>query len=117
MVECLALYHTHRRELAFVGASEMRSLNPVARRRLAALRRDEQRIVDVEVEKAVRSGAFRTTRPHEAARAVVTMRTALAQWFGSDGPASAEIVAAQYVEFALALVGSVTLSEQRTAPR
>ncbi len=107
LVECLALYHTHRRELGFVGASEMRSLAPEARRSVATARREMQRMVDQEVEDAVRSGDFRTTRPREAARAVVTMCTALPQWFRDTGPASAEQIAAQYVVFALDLVRSV----------
>lgn len=104
LVECLALYHTHRRELGFVGASEMRSLLPAHRRRVAAMRRSQQRMVDEEVEQGVRAGAFATQRPHEAARAVVTMCTALPQWYEPGGEASAEEVAAQYVEFALDLV-------------
>lgn len=104
VVECLALYHTHRRELAFVGASEMRSLEPAARARVAGLRVGEQRTIDTIVEAGVRAGLFATTRPHEAARAVVTMCTALAQWYRHDGPAPAEQVAALYVEFALDLV-------------
>ncbi|MCY7396794.1 MAG: TetR family transcriptional regulator [Nocardioides sp.] len=106
IVESLALFHTHRRELAFVGASEMRSLAPAARARVAAQRKDEQRMVDVEVEAGARAGVFLTTRPHEAARAVVTMCIALAQWFRADGPAPAETVASHYVDFALALVRS-----------
>ena len=113
VVECLALFHTHRRELGFVGASEMRSLEPEARERVAAERRAQQRMVDVEVEEAVRSGAFATSQPHEAARAVVTMCTALAQWFRDNGPASAEQVAAQYVDFALDLVRCVAERPQR----
>lgn len=108
LVECLALFHTHRRELAFVGATEMRSLAPQNRDRVAALRVDEQRLVDVEVEAGVRLGLFGTERPHEAARAVVTMCTALAQWFRAAGPTSAEDVAAQYVDFALGLVRCTT---------
>ena len=107
LVECLALFHTHRRELGFVGASEMRSLEPESRRRVAGLRREQQRLVDHEVEQAVAAGAFRTARPGEAARAVVTMCTALPHWFHQGGPASAEQIAGQYVEFALALVQSV----------
>lgn len=107
LVECLALYHTHRRELGFVGASEMRSLEPDHRRRLAAIRREQQRLVDREVEAGVSAGDFRTSRPREAARAVVTLCTALPQWFRDNGPASAEQVAHQYVEFALALVSHV----------
>ena len=113
LVECLALVHTHRRELAFVGASEMRSLEPAARERVAAVRREQQRMVDVEVEAAVRSGAFATPQPHEAARAVVTMCTALAQWFRDNGPANAEKVAAQYVDFALDLVRCVAERPRR----
>ncbi len=107
LVECLALFHTHRRELGFVGASEMRSLAPDTRERVATARRMMQRMVDHEVEEAVRSGDFRTPRPREAARAVATMCTALPQWFRDTGPASAEQVAAQYVDFALDLVRSV----------
>lgn len=106
LVECLALYHTHRRELGFVGASEMRSLSPEARRSVAAARREMQHMVDHEVQDAVQRGDFRTSQPKEAARAIVTMCTALPQWFRVAGPASAEQVAAQYVDFALDLVRS-----------
>lgn len=104
LVQCLALYHTHRRELGFVGASEMRSLSADARQRVATARREMQRMVDDEVERAVQQGDFRTPRPKEAARAVVTLCTALPQWFRVPGPSTAEQVAAQYVEFALDLV-------------
>lgn len=115
LVECLALVHTHRRALGFVGASEMRSLAPEARRRLAGLRREQQQLVDHEVEQAVRTGAFRTTRPREASRAVVTMCTALPYWFHDTGPTTAEQVAAQYVEFALDLVQWVDARAARAA--
>lgn len=101
LVECLALYHTHRRSLGFVGASEMRSLEPRHRRRLADARRHQQRMVDEEVEAACREGLFHGRHPHEASRAVVTMCTALPQWFDAAGSLAAEEVARQYVEFAL----------------
>jgi len=104
LVECLALFHTQRRELGFVGASEMRSLAPTQRQRLAAARRAQQRMVDEEVEQACRAGAFATGRPHEASRAVVTMCTALPQWYEPGGDATAEEVAAQYVQFSLDLM-------------
>lgn len=104
LVECLALFHTHRRELGFVGASEMRSLEPASRERVATARRQQQQLVDEEVEQATVDGTFATQRPHEAARAVVTMCTALPQWYRDNGPAPAEEVARQYVQFALDLV-------------
>lgn len=105
LVECLALFHTHRRELGFVGASEMRSLQPAARARITGARRQQQLMVDEEVAAGCRAGVFGTRRPAEAARAVVTMCTALPQWFSTTGPAAAEQVAGQYVEFALGVVG------------
>jgi AcrR family transcriptional regulator len=104
LVECLALFHTHRRDLGFIGASEMRSLEPAARARVAAARTEQQRMVDDEVVRGCGDGVFATRRPREAARAVVTMCTALPQWFSLDGPASPEQVAAEYVEFALDVV-------------
>ncbi len=70
---------------------------------MAGIRRAQQRMVDVEVQDGARSGAFLTERPLEAARAVVTMCTALPQWYSAAGPTSAEDVARQYVEFALDL--------------
>lgn len=105
LVENLALYHTHRQELGFVGAAEMRSLEPGNRARIAELRTVVQRMVDDEVGEAARSGRFRADHPHEAARAVVTMCTALPTWWRRDGPLSAEQVAEQYVGFALEVMG------------
>ena len=104
VVECLALFHTHRRDLAFVGASELRSLSPQARRWADALRAEVQGVLEVEVADGVRSGRFLTTQPHDATRAVVALCTALAQWFRDEGPATAEHVATQYTGFALDLV-------------
>lgn len=113
LVECLALYHTHRRELGFVGASEMRSLVAHERERVASARRAQQRMVDEEVEAACREGSFGVPRPHEASRAVVTMCTALPQWFEGTGPATAEQVAAQYVDFALDLMRCTAKARRR----
>lgn len=101
LVECLALFHTHRRELGFIGAAEMRSLLPAARHRIAAVRRGEQAKVDREVVAGRAAGVFDVEEPLEASRAVVTMCTALAQWYRPTGPTTPEQVAAGYVELAL----------------
>jgi AcrR family transcriptional regulator/DNA-binding XRE family transcriptional regulator len=100
LVECLALYHTHRHELGFIGASEMRSVDEPDRSRIAAARLDVQRMVDEEVSEGCRRGLMATPLPREAARAVVTMCTALPQWWSPSGPSSPEVVARQYVDFA-----------------
>lgn len=104
LVECLALFHTHRRELGFIGASEMRSVEEPHRTRIATARRDVQHMVDDEVAEGRRRGLMGTPLPAEAARAVVTMCTALPTWWSPTGGLSPEIVARQYVGFALDIV-------------
>ncbi|GAB3067691.1 hypothetical protein [Nocardioides zeae] len=47
------------------------------------------------------AGVSAVTEPLDASRAVVTMCTALAQWYRPTGPATPEQVAAGYVELAL----------------
>lgn len=106
LIENLALFHTHRRELGFVGAAEMRAFDPPNRDRIAALRSTQQRMVDIEVDAAVHDGSFRADHPHEAARAAVTLCTALPTWWQPHGPLTAEQVASRYVGFALDLMRS-----------
>ncbi len=72
LVECLALFHSHRRATAFLGASEMRSLAPADYQRVAAVRRAQQLAVDEEVAAAVAAGQLAVADPGTAARAVVT---------------------------------------------
>ncbi len=104
LIENLVLFHTYRKELGFIGASEMRSLVPDSRRQITQMRNALQRMVDQEVDAAVALGRFKASRPHEAARAVVTMCTALPTWFRPDGPRTPEQIATSYVEFALDLM-------------
>ena len=105
MVEALALYHTHRRELAFIGASEMRSLVGANRYRISRARSDIQHILDDEIAAAAREGYVATDHPRDAGRAIATMCTGLAQWYRIDGPSSPEQIAREYAEFALQLLG------------
>lgn len=106
LIEHLALFHTYRRELGFIGATEMRSLAPENRDEIAEMRHTQQRLVDAEVEKAVADGDFRTPHPHEAARAIVTMCTALPTWYSPGGALTPERIAQQYVDFALDVLRS-----------
>ena len=111
LVECLALFHAHRRATAFLGASEMRSLRPEDYLRVAAVRRAQQQAVDEEVTAAVRAGQLAVADPATAARAVVTLCTAIPQWYRPGGPLAPEDVAAQYVGYALALLGRPPLQD------
>ncbi|PPJ19590.1 transcriptional regulator [Nocardia nova] len=106
LVECLALYHTHRHELGFIGASEMRSVEEPHRARIASARRNVQHMVDDEVAEGCRRGLMNTPLPREAARAVVTLCTALPQWWSASGELPPEAIARQYTQFALDIVGA-----------
>jgi AcrR family transcriptional regulator/DNA-binding XRE family transcriptional regulator len=114
LIECLALHHTYRRALAFVGLSEMRSLESVNRERILALRNRQQRMIDAEAEQAHQLGWFETPVPHDASRAVVTMCTSVPHWYRPDGPATPEEIAHMYVRFALDLM---RYSRQRASDR
>lgn len=104
LVECLVLFHCHRRDLAFIGSSEMRSLEHANRVRITSQRTAQQRLIDAEVDAAVRSGRFGVSFPRDAARAVVTMCTAVPSWYRADHESTPEQVAARYVDFALGIM-------------
>lgn len=113
IVEALALFHTHRQKLAFIGASEMRSLTPANRQRIAESRNRVQHILDDAIDRAaeVGDGSGPVTVLGDvddrriAGRAIATMCTSLPQWFNAAGPATPEETARAYAEFAVALLG------------
>lgn len=111
IVEALALFHTHRQKLAFIGASEMRSLTAANRQRIADSRNRLQHILDAAIDRASRDGdiegiAGSTVEDRRiAGRAIATMCTSLPQWFNAEGPATPEHTARAYAEFAIALLG------------
>ncbi|WP_328396422.1 TetR family transcriptional regulator [Nocardia sp. NBC_00416] len=107
IVEALALFHTHRRELGFIGASEMRSLLPADRARIARSRSRIQQILDAEIAAARDAGAFTAPHPRAAGRAIATMCTGISQWYREGGDATPEEIAAEYGRFALDMSGAV----------
>ncbi|MEP9385255.1 helix-turn-helix domain-containing protein [Nocardioides cheoyonin] len=105
LIEALALFHARRNDLAFIGASEMRSLEPASYRRIAALRNRVQRMLDEEVESAEAVGVIEPPSPPDAGKAISTMCTSLAQWFHPEGPRTPEEIAAEYSELGLRMLG------------
>ncbi|GAA2149064.1 hypothetical protein GCM10009844_28300 [Nocardioides koreensis] len=104
-VEALALYHARRNDLAFIGASEMRSLEPASYRRIAQLRTYVQDLLDGQIAEAISAGGLSVSHPDDAGKAIATMCTSLAQWFHPDGPTTPEQIAREYSRFALGLLG------------
>ena len=102
--EALALYHTMRPDLAFLAATEMRSLEQPDAGRIAARRRALQHQLDAQVDAAISAGLAATPAPRETARAIVSMCSALPQWFDPDGPMSPGDVAALHARLALDMI-------------
>lgn len=107
VVEALALFHTHRQKLAFIGASEMRSLTAANRQRIADSRNQLQHILDDAIDRAAREGDADGSDVLDrriAGRAITTMCTSLPQWFNASGPATPEETARTYAGFAVSLL-------------
>jgi AcrR family transcriptional regulator len=98
-------FHTDRPEESFIGNSELRSLAPAALRRIIAKRDHQQRIFDQLVESGIEAGAFHTRWPRETSRAVVTMCTAVANWYRRSGVHSAQEIVDIYRQIARQTVG------------
>ncbi|WP_313565742.1 TetR family transcriptional regulator [Mobilicoccus sp.] len=108
LVEAIALFHACRRDLAFIGASEMRSLPPTERIRIARIRVDVQRRLEAEITTCVNRGLAPAQDVAAAARAISTMCTSICQWFRPTGPLSPEAVALDYARYGVRLIGART---------
>ncbi len=105
MVEALALYHAHRPDLAFLGASEMRSFEGATLDRMRASRNELQHLIDEQAELAVAAGEFSNPQPRPALRAISTMCTSLPQWFRPTGELSTAQIAREFARLALGMMG------------
>ncbi|MFC5900915.1 TetR/AcrR family transcriptional regulator [Streptomyces zhihengii] len=106
LVECLVLFHAHRRDLAFIASSEIRSLTGQARTTYIGARDRQQRLMDGVIEDGVARKVFTTAYPRDVSRAVVTMCTGVAQWYSADGPHSPRQLAERYRAMTRGTVGA-----------
>ncbi|WP_436788853.1 TetR/AcrR family transcriptional regulator [Yinghuangia sp. YIM S10712] len=104
LVECIVLYMANRAPLAFLD-TEMRSLEPENRAQYIAMRDELEALVQTSVREAVEMGEFTAPYPVDAARAVLTMSQAVANWYRREGPLTPQQIADRYVVIALACVG------------
>ena len=105
VVESLLRFHMYRREQAFVGSTEIRSLDDNYRPTYIGHRDRQQRMVDVIVFAGVETGEFTTEYPKDAARAVATMCVGVSTWFKLDGLLGPDELIARNLQMARALVG------------
>ena len=94
---------TFQRE-AFIGNTELRSLEPEARILITSRRDLQQRFFDHVIEDGSVQGVFHAPYPREASRALVTMCSAVSDWFNPKGPLSREEITTRYQDMALSLV-------------
>ncbi|MFT4126615.1 MAG: TetR/AcrR family transcriptional regulator [Gordonia sp. (in: high G+C Gram-positive bacteria)] len=105
VVESLLRFHMYRREQAFVGSTEIRSLDKSYRASYIGLRDRQQRMVDEIVFAGVEAGVFDTPYPKDAARAVATMCVGVSTWFRFDGDLAADELIGRNLGLARNLVG------------
>ncbi|MCX5044792.1 TetR/AcrR family transcriptional regulator [Aldersonia sp. NBC_00410] len=106
IVESLLRFHMFRREQAFVGASEIRSLAPENRSAYVAMRDEQQHMLDEIVRAGVTAGEFHTRYPDDASRAVTTMCVGVATWYRPDGPQAPDEIVERYLAIARAAIGA-----------
>jgi len=93
------LFHTQRREEAFVSHSELRSLTHDNLKEILKLRREYERLFDAILKRGQRQGVFLLQETGVIRNCILTMCTATAGWFSPEGPLTAEQVADQIRDF------------------
>ena len=105
IVRVHVLNHAENRQGSFIGNSEIRSLEPGNRAIVVSKRDQQKRIFDRVVLDGVERGVFTTPYPQEATMALITMCTAVAQWYRPDGPLRPDEIAERYADLGLAMLG------------
>jgi AcrR family transcriptional regulator len=106
IVAVQVLFHLESQGATLLGTSELRALEEPVRTAHKAKRQQQQRLCDQVIADGVARGAFATTLPKEAARAIVVMCTGVASWFSPRGKLSHEQVVQRYQRLALDMVGA-----------
>ncbi|MDF3074093.1 MAG: hypothetical protein K0S54_1760 [Alphaproteobacteria bacterium] len=104
LVRAYVRFHTERREEAFVGNSELRSLEADDLAHVIGLRDKVSAQFNDAIATGLKRGVFTCEHPREAGLAVMTMCTAVANWYRPGGPATPEQIADRYAGLALSML-------------
>lgn len=110
------VFHCERQDESFVGQNELRSLAPRMRKRIVA-KRDAQESIFNNAVRDIAATEANIVYPREATRAIVTMCSAVAQWYRTGGELTPQELADRYAELALAMLGAVSAGIVATDPR
>lgn len=101
--------HTERQSESFIGNTELRSLAPIDRDHIVALRDRVAENFREPILAGTRRGTFKCAYPHEATLAILTMCTAVAAWYRAGGGETPQSLADRFATLALSMVGYVGL--------
>lgn len=104
VVRELALFHLVERRKAFIGASEMRSVEEPDRERIVGLRREVQHMIDALAREGIEAGVFVNPDWRFAGRVVANMCTSTSQWYDPEGPVPKDAAADNLAAYALAMM-------------
>ncbi len=104
------LFHTQKKEEAFISHSELRSLEEKNLQVILKLRREYERLFDSILKRGRRKGVFQVKNTSVVRNCILTMCTATAGWFSPEGPLPAEAVADEIGAF----VRSALLTDEAT---
>lgn len=91
-------------EACFVANSELRYLDEHQRAQIVTERDAQQAVFAALIADGIAAGAFRTSYPHDACVAILTMCAGVTLWYRPDGPLGAAEIAERYAHLALAMV-------------
>lgn len=106
VVESFLRFHMFRRPQAFVGSSEIRSLEPDNRSAYVARRDAAQRLIETPVAEGVDAGVFHADDPDEVARAISSLCVGVASWYRPDGPLTPDQLVARHLVLARRMAGA-----------
>jgi AcrR family transcriptional regulator len=98
-------FHIDFQRESFVGNTELRSLTSPGRERILRKRDRQRALFAAAVDEGLESGVFSVAYPVEATRAIVTMCTAVANWYRPNRPLKPEEIVRRYCALALLMVG------------
>ena len=104
MVTAWILFHVSRQAEAFIGSTEIRSLDSQGRRFVVALRDEQEHMFRDVINRGASDGSFATSYPREATRAIINMGSSVSAWFDPKGDLSPAELAERYVTLALGTV-------------
>jgi len=111
VVRLFVLRHIAGQRLAFVTSTEVRALEPDARRIVVAERTRIEEIFRTIVQNGQDAGAFRVDNAELATRVILDMTRSVSAWYRANGPMTPDELADYYASLSLRVVGARNAGE------